>query len=228
MRAHDYPTPSIDECIAVDQYFANRLAPSDSVLQQVLAANAAAGMPPHDVAAVQGQFLAVMVQICQAKRVLEIGTLGGYSTICMARALPEGGRITTIDNNAAFAAVAKNNFALAGMSERIDQQVGTALEVLATLEGPFDLIFIDADKPNNPAYLDAVLKLSRVGTTIIGDNVVRGGAVSNPNSADPNVLGVQHFLQKLASNPSLNSTALQTVGEKGWDGFSLTVVNALP
>lgn len=228
MRAHDYPTPTIEECTAVDHYFAARLAPTDQVLEHVLAANAEAGMPPHDVAPVQGKFLAVMVQISQAKRVLEIGTLGGYSTICMARALPEGGRITTIDNNADFAKVAAQNFARAHVTERIDQRVGTALEVLATLEGPFDLIFIDADKPNNPAYLDAILKLSRVGTTIIGDNVVRGGAVSNPNSADPNVLGVQRFLQKLAGNPNLNSTALQTVGEKGWDGFSLTVVNALP
>lgn len=161
MRAHDYPTPTIEECTAVDHYFAARLAPTDQVLEHVLAANAEAGMPPHDVAPVQGKFLAVMVQISQAKRILEIGTLGGYSTICMARALPEDGRITTIDNNADFAKVAAQSFARAHVTERIDQRVGTALEILA-------------------------------------------------------------------GNPNLNSTALQTVGEKGWDGFSLTVVNALP
>ena len=168
--------------------------------------------------------LALFVKMAKAHRVLEIGTLGGYSTIWMARALPEGGRITTIEANPHHAETARTNIARAALTHRVDLRVGAALAVLPSLTGPFDLIFIDADKPNNPAYLDWAMKLAQPGTVIIGDNVVRGGAVVEENSADPNVNGVRAFLKMISENPRLEATAIQTVGEKGWDGFVMAVV----
>lgn len=226
MRTPDYPNPDVPRWAAVDAYFGQALAPQDDALLAALQANAQAGLPAHDVSAVQGKFLALLVQLTQARRVLEIGTLGGYSTIWMARALAPGGRITTLEKVPAHAAVAQRNWANAGVADRIESRVGSALDILPGLQGPFDLIFIDADKPNNPHYLEWAIKLSRPGTLIVGDNVVRGGHVVDGASDDTNVQGVRRFIERMAAHPKLDSTALQTVGEKGWDGFSLSVVKA--
>lgn len=224
MRVPDYPSADASQWARVDDYFAARLAPSDAGLDRALAANAAAGLPAHDVSAAQGKMLALFVRMIGARRVLEIGTLGGYSTIWMAQALPEGGQVETIEFSARHADVAAANLEAAGVADRVVLHRGAALAVLPTLQGPFDLIFIDADKPNNPNYLQHALALSRPGTVIIGDNVVRGGAVVDADSQDPNVIGVRTFLDMIAENPRLDATAIQTVGEKGWDGFALAVV----
>lgn len=224
MRKPDYPSADAARWNRVDAWFAERLAPDDAVLAQALAANVAAGLPPHDVSAMQGQLLAVLIQTLAASRVLEIGTLGGYSTIRMARALPVGGRLVTIECNPDHAAVARANIERAGLGDRVDLHVGAALDVLPTLAAPFDFIFIDADKPNNPHYLGWALRLSRPGTLIVADNVVRGGAVVDPDSADASVTGVRRFVDLVADDPRLSATAIQTVGEKGWDGFVLARV----
>jgi len=224
MRVPDYPLADANRWSAVDGYFAELLAPSNAQLESTLAKNASAGLPPHDVSALQGKMLALFIKMVNASRVLEIGTLGGYSTIWMARALPDHGCVLTIEANPAHANVARANISDAGMADRVDLRVGKALDVLPTLGGPFDLIFIDADKPNNPSYLQWALRLSRPGTVIIGDNVVRGGAVLDAASDDANVRGVREYLQMMANEPRLSATAIQTVGEKGWDGFALAVV----
>ena len=226
MRIPDYPSVDSTGWSAVDDYFANLLAPSDDHLRAALFENGASGLPPHDVSATQGKMLALFARMVGAKRILEIGTLGAYSTIWMARALPAGGKVVTIEFNEKHAEAASRNIERAGLSEVIEMHVGKALDVLPTLKGPFDMIFIDADKPNNPHYLRWALQLSRPGTVIIGDNVVRGGAVSDPTSEDANVKGVREFLEIIASEPRLDATAIQTVGEKGWDGFSLAIVGA--
>lgn len=213
---------------AVDRYFADRLAPSDDILESVLAANAAAGLPPHDVSPLQGRLLELLVRLTRASRILEIGTLGGYSTIWMVRALSDGGRIVTLEADERHAAVARGNFERAGLSDRIDLRVGPALSTLPAFEGeklgPFDLVFIDADKPSNPDYLAWALKLTRPGSLIVGDNVVRDGAVIDAQSADPRVQGVRRFTDMIAEEPRLVATALQTVGSKGWDGFAMALV----
>lgn len=228
VRTPDYPSADAEKWQAVDSYFAALLAPHDAALDDVLAANVKAGLPAHDVSPAQGKMLALFVTMSGARRILEIGTLGGYSTIWFARALPASGQVVTIEANTAHADVARANLDHAGVADRVELRIGKALDVLPLLEaetaGPFDLIFIDADKPNNPAYLQWALRLSRPGTVIIGDNVVRGGAVVDPDSADPNVQGVREFLELIAANPRLDATAIQTVGEKGWDGFVLAVV----
>ncbi|WP_174286983.1 O-methyltransferase [Sphingomonas bacterium] len=224
MRQPDYPFADAERWMAVDTYFARMFAPDDDALIGALAANAAAGLPSHDVSALQGQMLALLIQIAGAGRILEIGTLGAYSTIRMARALPDGGTIVTIEADERHATVARANIEGAKLSDRIDLRVGKALDILPTLTGPFDLIFIDADKPNNPEYIRWALQLSVPGTVIIGDNVVRGGAVVHADSDDPNVRGVRSFLDVIAAEPRLIATAIQTVGEKGWDGFVLARV----
>lgn len=224
MRVPDYPSADANRWSAVDGYFAELLAPSDSHLNSTLAENAVSGLPPHDMSALQGKMLALFVKMVNASRVLEIGTLGGYSTIWMARALPENGCVVTIEANADHANVARGNISKAGIADRVDLRVGKALDVLPTLDGTFDLIFIEADKPNNPSYLKWALRLSRPGTAIIGDNVVRGGAVIDATSEDANVRGVREFLQMMSVEPRLSATAIQTVGEKGWDGFVLAIV----
>lgn len=224
MRIPDYPAADAERWSNVDRYFADRLAPSDPALDAALADNAAAGLPAQDVSATQGKMLALFVAMTGASRVLEIGTLGGYSTIWMARSLPEGGTLVTIEADPRRAAVARRNIARAGLEARVDLRCGLALDVLPTLSGPFDLVFIDADKPNNPAYLRWALALSRPGTVIVGDNVVRGGAVVDASSEDGSVRGVRAFLDAIAGEPRLSATAIQTVGEKGWDGFVLAVV----
>ena len=213
---------------AVDDYFAGLLIPSDDKLEAALMANQHAGLPPIDVSALQGRFLELLARISGARRILEIGTLGGYSTIWLARALPEGGRVVSLELNPLHAEVAHANLKNAGVLERVDLRVGRAVESLAALEKagaePFDMIFIDADKQGYPVYLDWALKLSRPGTLIVADNVVRDGKVIDANSDDPNVQGVRRFTEQVAREPRLSATVLQTVGTKGYDGFALAVV----
>lgn len=212
----------------VDRYFADLLAPQDDLLEAVRKANREAGLPEIDVSPLQGKFLQVMVQITKAKRVLEIGTLGGYSTICMARALPSDGRIVTLEFERRHAETAGANFRRAGVEAMIDIRLGPALTSLPNLaaEGaaPFDLIFIDADKENNPQYLEWALKLSRPGTVIIVDNVARHGSVIRVRTASPDIIGTRRCLEMMASDPRLSAFALQTVGIKGLDGFAMAVV----
>ena len=183
---------------AVDAYFVERLIPTDPVLESTLAASDAAGLPQHAVAPNQGKLLQLLAQMKQARRILEIGTLGGYSTIWLARALAPGGMVTTLEANPEHAAVAQSNIEKAGLAKVVDIRVGKASETLSLLASlgvaPFDFIFIDADKRNNPEYLNWSLKLSRPGTVIVGDNVVRDGAVADANSADTSVVGVRNFL----------------------------------
>ncbi|EPU1042496.1 TPA: O-methyltransferase [Raoultella ornithinolytica] len=212
---------------AVDSYLIDALIPQDPLLSQVLANNQRAGLPAFDVAANQGQFLALLVRMVRAQRVLEIGTLGGYSTIWMARELPEDGELLTLEADPRHAAVARENLRLAGVDKQVTLREGLALQTLESLgdRPPFDLIFIDADKPSNPDYLRWALRYSRPGTLIIGDNVVRDGEVVNPRSEDDRVQGVRRFIEMMARDPRLTVTALQTVGSKGWDGFTLAWVN---
>jgi len=224
MREPDYPSHDARRWAAVDSYFTERLSSEDDALRAALSNNAANGLPRIDVSAPQGKMLALFARMVGARRILEIGTLGGYSSIWMARALPDGGTLATIEFDPHHAAVARDNIARAGLSDRVTVHVGAALEVLPTLAGPFDLIFIDADKPNNPHYLRWALRLSRPGSVIVGDNVVRGGAVADAASSDPNVLGARAMIDLMADEPRLDATAIQTVGEKGWDGFALAVV----
>lgn len=213
---------------AVDAYIAQKLVPADPALTAALAANAAAGLPPHDVSPPQGKLLHLLARMSGAKRVLEIGTLGGYSTIWLARALPEDGRVVTLEADPHHAAIARANIERAGLSDRVDLRVGPALDTLPALHasglGPFDLVFIDADKPNNPHYLDWALKLSRPGTVIVADNVVRDGAAVDGTSPDTSVQGIRRFFDRLAAETRVTATALQTVGSKGWDGFAIAIV----
>lgn len=211
----------------VDRYIADSLVEQDDALLQALATNAAAGLPAHDVAPNQGKLLQLFARMVNAKRILEIGTLGGYSTIWLARALPADGTLITLEADESHAAVARQNIARAGLAGQVELRVGPAISHLPTLQtlAPFDLIFIDADKPSNPDYLRWALKLARPGTVIIGDNVVRDGAVTDAASTDARVQGVREFFTMMAAEPRLSATALQTVGSKGWDGFSLAIVN---
>ncbi|TCW48124.1 putative O-methyltransferase YrrM [Phytobacter diazotrophicus] len=212
----------------VDNYLIEKLIPKDGILEQVLVNNQQAGLPAFDVAANQGQLLALFVRMTGAKRILEIGTLGGYSTIWMARELPTDGELLTLEADAHHASIARQNLQLAGVAERVKLIEGPALNSLEQLgeHPPFDLIFIDADKPSNPDYLRWALRYSRPGTLIIGDNVVRDGEVTNPQSDDARVQGVRTFIEMLGEDPRLTATAIQTVGVKGWDGFTLAWVNA--
>ena len=227
MRTPDYPSQHAEQWAQVDHYFADALAAEDVALKAALAHNAAQGLPVHDVSVLQGKLLALMVTLTGAKRVLEIGTLGGYSTIWMARALPEQGQIISLEFNPHHAEVARHNLALARVQDRAEVLVGAALDTLPMLAAPFDLIFLDADKVNNPHYLQWALKLARIGTVIIADNVVRGGAVVDADSHDANVRGLREFVQMISDDARLDATALQTVGEKGWDGLIMAVVKSL-
>jgi predicted O-methyltransferase YrrM len=213
---------------AVDRYFVERLTLADPVLIEALGRNEASGLPRIDVSPPQGKFLHLIARMVGAKRILEIGTLGAYSTIWLARALPEDGRIVTLEYDPRRARVAKANVERAGLSHLVDLRVGPALDTLPGVEadglGPFDLAFIDADKPNNSGYLKWALRLSRPGSVIICDNVVRDGAIVDARSSDPDVLGVKALFDMLAAEPRLSATALQTVGSKGWDGFMIAVV----
>jgi predicted O-methyltransferase YrrM len=222
------PPPKITDktWTAVDEYFAGLIAPTDAQLDAAIKANRAAKLPAIDVSRMQGKFLHVLVQMLRPRKVLELGLLGGYSTIWMARALPEGGRIVSLEYEPRHAEIARKNLANARMLDRVEIRVGAALDTLPTLESaaPFDLIFIDADKPNNPAYLQWALKLSRPGTTIIIDNVVRDGRVIDAESSDADVQGTRRMFEMMAAEPRLSATALQNVGAKGYDGFAMAVV----
>ncbi|MEK4478196.1 O-methyltransferase [Paenibacillus sp. FSL R5-0876] len=222
-----YQTTTWDK---VDQYITERLIPQDAVLEEVLVTNQQAGLPPFDVSPSQGKFLNLLVQMKGARRILEIGTLGGYSTIWMARALPSDGQIVTLELDPIHAQVAKANLSLAEVDHLVELRVGDALEQLSQMkqEGvePFDFIFIDADKPNNPNYLKWALQFSQPGTVILGDNVIREGEVINENSEDARVVGVREFYDLLAEEPRISATAIQTVGSKGYDGFVLGIVNS--
>ena len=217
-----------DVWTAVDSYFGDLLIARDEKLDAALAANQKAGLPAIDVSRLQGKFLELLVRISGARRILEIGTLGGYSTIWLARGLPEGGRIVTLEFDPHHAEVARANLEHAGVVDRVDLRVGRAIDTLPTLENtadsPFDLIFIDADKESYPEYLDWTLRLSRVGTVIVADNVVRDGRVVEADCDDERVRGVRRFTERLAAEPRLNATVLQNVGTKGYDGLALAVV----
>jgi predicted O-methyltransferase YrrM len=210
----------------VDKYFSDTLAPQDEHLVAALKANRQAGLPAIDVSPLQGKFLHVMVRMAAAKRVLEIGLLGGYSTIWMARALARGGRIVSLEYNPKHAEVARQNLKRAGLLSRVDIRVGPALETLPhlTSEGPFDLIFIDADKVNNAAYLDWAIKLARRGSVIIVDNVARHGHIVDAKTGGPDVQGTRKCLKKMGADPRISAFAMQTVGAKGLDGFAMAVV----
>lgn len=209
----------------VDAWFAARLIGPDPELEAVLAANAAAGLPAIDVSPLQGKFLHLIARAIGAGRVLEIGTLGGYSTLWLARAVGEAGQVVTLELQPRNAEIARINLEQAGVGARVEVRVGAALDLLPELVGPFDLVFIDADKTSQDAYLRWALKLSRPGTVIIGDNVVRDGEVANADSPDPNVQGIRRFIDLLAAEPRLSATAIQTIGVKGWDGFAFAVVD---
>jgi predicted O-methyltransferase YrrM len=212
----------------VDDYFAELFVPPDPVLDAALAASDAAGLPAINVAPNQGKLLMLFARMKGARRILEIGTLGGYSTIWLARALPPDGRLVTLEADAHYAEVARANIARAGLSDIVELRLGPALDTLAALvkekAQPFDLIFIDADKPNNPRYFAFALELSRPGTLIVADNVVREGAVARKGSRDPGVEGIRRFNELMAAEPRVSATAIQTVGSKGYDGFAIALV----
>ncbi|MEP6620108.1 MAG: O-methyltransferase [bacterium] len=212
----------------VDNYLASQLIPADAVLDAAQQASVVAGLPAISVSATQGKLLHLLARVQGARDILEIGTLGGYSTIWMARALPAAGRLITLELDPNHAKVASDNIANAGLSEAVEIRVGPALDTLPTLAaesaGPFDMIFIDADKPNIPDYFQWALRLSRRGTLIIVDNVIRAGAVADAESADASVLGVRRFNEIVANEPRVSATAIQTVGIKGYDGFAFVLV----
>jgi predicted O-methyltransferase YrrM len=208
----------------VDTYLAGVLVGSDPALDAALAANAAAALPPIDVTALQGKLLHLLARATGARRILEIGTLGGYSTIWLARALPPEGRLVTLEVDPRHAHVARGNLARAGVNGLVELVEGPALDTLPTLTGPFDLVFVDADKPSNPAYLEHALRLTRPGSLIVVDNVVRGGRLLDADSDDPSVRGNRRLVEMLATEPRVSATALQTVGAKGYDGFALALV----
>jgi predicted O-methyltransferase YrrM len=212
----------------VDSYLSSLFVGDDPDLKRALAQSAAARLPQIAVSAVQGKFLYLLARLQGARRILEIGTLGGYSAIWLARALPSDGRLVTLEIDAAHAAVARANLAAAGLDAKVTVKVAPALQTLDRLiaqgEPPFDLIFIDADKQNNPNYLARALNLSRPGTLVIVDNVVRGGAIVDPSENDSAVVGTRRALEMLATDRRFNATALQTVGDKGYDGLAVALV----
>ncbi len=217
-----------DTWTEVDRYLAEKLIPADSVMDSAQAATAAARMPAISVSATQGRLLQILASSLHARAILEIGTLGGYSTIWLARGMAPGGRIVTLEKEQKHADVARANIANAGFAKVVDLRVGSALDILPTLGteglGPFDFIFIDADKQNIPKYFEWALKLSRSGSMIMVDNVVRDGDVADPDSDDPNTQGVREFFDMVNQTPRVTSTAIQTVGVKGYDGFALVLV----
>jgi predicted O-methyltransferase YrrM len=213
---------------AIDRYLTDQLLPADPLLDAALEASAAAGLPPHQVSPNQGKLLELLARAVAARRILEIGTLGGYSTIWLARALPRGGALITLEADPRHADVARANVARAGLDARVELRVGPALETLPELAaedaGPFDLSFIDADKASSAEYFDWALRLSRPGSLILIDNVVRRGAVADPATTDPSALGIRRLNQRMAGEPRVSATAIQTVGSKGHDGFALALV----
>jgi predicted O-methyltransferase YrrM len=208
----------------VDAWLAERLVGTDEALDAALEAGRAAGLPDIAVAPLQGKLLALLAQMVGARAVLEIGTLGGYSTIWLARALPDDGRLVSLELDPAYAEVARANVERAGLGGRVDVRVGAALDTLPGVEGPFDLVFIDADKRTTPVYFEWALRLTRPGSVIVGDNVVRGGALLEGD--DESSEGMRRFVELMAAEPRVDATVIQTVGAKGWDGFALARVVA--
>ncbi|MGA8208484.1 MAG: O-methyltransferase [Candidatus Dormiibacterota bacterium] len=215
---------------AVDTFIEEQLLPSDRELRAVLEGSSEAGLPSIQVSPPQGKLLNLLARAVGARAILELGTLGGYSSLWLARALPPGGRLVTLEADPAHADVAGANLAGAGVSDRVEIRLGPALETLPKLlaegSGPFDLVFIDADKVGYADYLAWAHRLSRVGSLIVADNVIRGGSVVNPSSDDEAALGIRRFYQALASSPGLSATAIQTVGTKGYDGLAFILVTA--
>ncbi len=215
---------------AVDKYLDETLTPRDSTLDDALAECAAADLPAIQVSSVQGKLLHLLARIMGARNILEIGTLGGYSTIWMARALPEGGRIITLEADPKHADVARKNFARAGVEGKVELRLGKALDTLpkvaADARGPFDMFFIDANKSNMPEYFEWSLKLARIGSVIVADNVVREGAVLDANSKDADIQGIRRFLEMVGNEKRVSGTALQTVSTKNYDGFALVLVTS--
>jgi predicted O-methyltransferase YrrM len=211
---------------AVDDYIAGKLLGDDDALAAALAHNAAEGLPPIDVSPAQGKMLFLLAQIAGARRILEIGTLGGYSTIWLARALPEDGALVTLELEPHHATVARANLARAGVSDKVDIRAGAAKDSLAAMTGeaPFDFVFIDADKQSNAHYVEEAIRLGRSGTTIIVDNVVREGGVLEADSDDERIVGTRALFDMLSADARLDATAVQTVGAKAWDGFVLARV----
>ncbi len=217
-----------EQWTSVDRYLTDLFVAPDPALDAALAASAAAGLPSIHVSPNQGKLLHLLARAKGARSILEIGTLGAYSTIWLGRALPPGGHLITLEANPAHAQVARANIAHAGLADRIELRLGNAIDTLPQLtsdpRAPFDLIFIDADKPGYPAYFTWSLQLSRSGTLIVADNVVRDGAVVDPASPDPRVQGIRRFNELVAAEPRVSATAIQTVGSKGYDGFALLLV----
>ena len=212
----------------IDRWAAGLFVGKEPELQQALEDARAAGLPPIQVSATQGRFLQILARAVGAHRILEIGTLGGYSGSWLARALPSDGQLVTLELDPGHAAIARRTFARLGMASKVDLRVGPAADSLGRLveeRGPrFDLVFIDADKPSYPAYLEWALRLTRCGSLIVADNVVRNGEVADSTSQDPRVVGVRRYLEISARDPRITGTVIQTVGEKGYDGFSIAVV----
>jgi len=208
----------------VDDYFTRQLLNPDPVLDAALEANTLGGLPAIDVSAAQGQLLHLLALSIGARRILEVGTLGGYSTIWLARALPVDGQLVTCELEPRYAEVARSNLARAGLADRVDVRVGPALDTLPTLEGPFDLAFIDADKGSNTEYFQHALRMSRQGSMIVVDNVVRAGRVVDAESDEPSVIGSRRVTEAIAREPRVDATVVQTVGAKGHDGFLLARV----
>jgi predicted O-methyltransferase YrrM len=215
---------------AVDGFIAEGLVPGDETLDAALAASQAAGLPPINVAPNQGKLLMLLARAIGARRILEIGTLGGYSTIWLARGLPPDGRLVTLEANPEYAEIARANLARAGFAEMVQLRIGRAQDTLPALasEGPFDLIFIDADKPGTPGYFQWAVKLSRRGSLIVVDNVVREGAVLDARSDDAGVQAMRRFFELAATDPRVSGTAIQTVGAKGHDGLAILLVTSAP
>jgi predicted O-methyltransferase YrrM len=213
-----------DQWDKVDRYICDHLVGQDPALDAALAASDAAGLPQIAVAPNQGKLLNLLARTHGARRILEIGTLGGYSTIWLARALPADGRLVTLEYAQMHAEVARANLARAGLADLVEVRTGPALDTLPSVEGPFDLVFIDADKPNNPDYFRWALRLTRPGGMIIVDNVVRGGAVADADNTDPGVVGTRALVELLADEPSVDATMIQTVGSKGYDGLAVVLV----
>ena len=209
---------------SVDDYAARLLVAPDPALERAMASTAAAGLPAIAVSPLQGAMLHVLARATKPRAILEVGTLGGYSTIWLARALEPGGRMTTLEYERKHADVARRNIDNAGVGDRVDIRVGKAIDSLPSLTGPFDFVFIDADKPSTTEYFQWAVKLSRSGSVIVVDNVVRDGGIADGSNRDPDVVGMRRFLETMKREPRVTSTLVQTVGVKGYDGFVIAVV----